>query len=137
MRVILSNENIDTIQKVLLKCKNIPEVHDAIMCLPYFCFINIGMKKNIEELKSELLLFYSSFNKPLNIYVMHNECFYEYDGINRLNFFDYFRNIVEKDKTHVASVNNEVCGLVDNIIETIVSNNYNENEIVKIENKRL
>lgn len=136
MRVIISTKNIDTIQESLLQCQNIPEVHDAIMNLPYFCFINIGKKQNVDDLKRELLLFFSSFKTSLNIYVMHNECFYEYDGINRLNFFDYFRNIVEKDKSQVLSVSEEIRDFVDDIIQIIVSNNYNENEIVKIENKR-
>ena len=137
MRIILSTEKIDSIQEKLMKCKNIPEVHDCIMDLPYFCFLNIGEKQNTGPVEKELLLFFSAFRTPLNIYAMHNECFYEYDGINRLNFFSYFRNIVERNATTKALISDKAKKLVSEILEKIQENNFNEKEILSFENKRL
>lgn len=137
MRIILSTEKIDNIQEKLMKCKNVPEVHDCIMDLPYFCFLHIDKKQNLEALKDELTLFFSAFRTSLNIYVMHNEHFYEYDGINRLNFFDYFRNIVERNATTKIPISGKVENLVSEILEKIQENNFNEKEILSFENKRL
>lgn len=136
MRVILSTEKLENIQEKLMKCKNIPEVHDCIMELPYFCFINIGPKQNIELIKRELTLFFSAFRTSLNIYVMHNEYFYELDGVNRLNFFDYFRNIVEKNTSIKIPIPEKVSNFVEMLLNEITSNNYNDKELLSLEQKR-
>lgn len=137
MRVILSTEKIQDIQEKLMKCKNVPEVHDLIMDLPYFCFLHIEKKQNLELLKNELILFFSAFRTSLNIYIMHNEYFYEYDGINRLNFFDYFRNIVERNAPTKISISEKVENLVSEILLKTQKNNFNENEIIVLEQQRL
>lgn len=137
MKIILSTEKIEDIQRKLLKSRNIPEVHDIVMTLPYFCFLSVDKKQNMDDIKHELLIFFSIFNIPLNIYAMHNEYFYEMEGINRLNFFDYFRNIVEKDKSKKLNTTKETQMFVDNIIKQIQENNFNDNDIVIIKQQRL
>ena len=136
MRVILSTEKLENIQEKLMQCRNIPEVHDAVMELPYFCFLNIGPKQNIDAVKKELTIFFSAFRTSLNVYVMHNEYFYELDGVNRLNFFDYFRNIVERNTAIKLPITEKVTNFVENILDEIKSNNYNENELLSLEKRK-
>lgn len=134
MKIILSTEKIENIQRKLLKSKNIPEVHDIIMTLPYFCFLSVDKKQDMKAVKNEIELYFSAFNHPLNIYVMHNEYFYELDGVNRLNFFNYFRNIVQKNKN--ITIPDNIKLLSQYIIEKIQENNFNKNEIISLEEKR-
>ena len=136
LKVILSTVKIEDIQKELLKSKNIPEVHDIIMTLPYFCFLSVDKKQNMESVKNEIELYFSAFNHPLNIYVMHNEYFYELDGVNRLNFFDYFRNIVQKNKDKEIIIPDNINSFSKFIIDKIQKNNFNKNEIISLEEKR-
>lgn len=135
LKVILSTLKIKDIQTELLKSRNIPEVHDIIMTLPYFCFLSIDKKQNMESVRNEIELYFSAFNHPLNIYAMHNEYFYELDGVNRLNFFDYFRNIVQKNKDII--IPNNIKLFSESIINKIQKNNFNKNEILSLEEKRL
>ena len=136
MKVILSTVKIKDIQTQLLKSRNIPEVHDIIMTLPYFCFLSVDKKQNMEHVRNEIELYFSAFNHPLNIYAMHNEYFYELDGVNRLNFFDYFRNIVQKNNDKGPIIPDNVKLFSQHIIDKIQKNNFNKNEILSLEEKR-
>ena len=132
----MSTVKIKDIQTELLKSKNIPEVHDIIMTLPYFCFLSVDKKQDMEAVKNEIELYFSAFNHPLNIYAMHNEYFYELDGVNRLNFFDYFRNIVQKNKDKEIIIPDNIKSFSKSIINKIQKNNFNKNEIISLEEER-
>lgn len=104
MKVILSSVNLDTLEENLLTKNNIPEVYDYIMSLDYFCFISIENKNKLSELLKELNIYYSLFDKKLHINIFHNGTFYEQPGIAKLNFWSYFRNIIEKENGHLTPI---------------------------------
>lgn len=127
MKIILSTTSKQELADGLTRQKDFNSIYTYIMSLDYFCFISISNKKELSRLTKELYIYYANFSKTLNIIVLHNSSFYETQSINKLNYWDYFRNIVslnsQKELQYTDAPTLEKC---KSIVQRIEANNFNK-----------
>jgi len=131
MKIIISTEPFENIKNNLIKCDDNIKVYNYIMAIPYFCFISVK-KDDLYKLTQELILAYSLFGDNVKITSMHNQRFYEEEGINRLNFWKYFRNIEEaKNGIKPDVLKEKDYNRITQAVNKIKTNNFNEKNFIQ------
>lgn len=132
MKIILSTKEYPDIKEILQEAKDFKSVYECLMSLKYFCFISIENKKQLYKLEDEIVTYLNIFHSPLYITAMHNSCFYEEEGISKLNFWEYFRNVKEIKKSNIDVQHEQNTNKIRTICEKIKYNNFNEKEILSL-----
>ncbi len=131
MKTIISTESFESIKSHLLECNDNIDVYNYLMSIPYFCFIS-AEKSESYKITQELILAYSLFGNNIKITTMHNHYFYEEDGINRLNFWEYFRNVEEtKYGIKPDMLNEKDYSRITQTVNRIKENNFNNKMLIR------
>lgn len=139
MKIIISTEKFSRLKTRLQKCNSFGEISESLLKVGYFSYFEIQNKRKqsllklCEELEfyRELRHIHPQFPEKINVYVMHNEFFYEEEGISKLDHWTLYRNVISN---FIIALDKDVelpeC--INDVITRVTLNNFSKNDFLEI-----
>lgn len=139
MKIIITTVHYNDLKNKLMLCKSFDEIQNTLLSVGYFSFFEVKSKQKKDMLKlyeelsfyRELRQLHPEFPKKINVYTMHNEFFYEEEGISKLDNWNFFRNVFSNFSL-IINPDIEFPNCIKNVVEAIKLNNFSKQDFLAV-----